>query len=103
MNPFNFSMLILVITVTTVLCAAIYDYRSRLIPNVITFAAMLTGLGLHSIHAGWSGLWFSLGGLALGGGIRMTKGSPPRSPREPGFAGTPPSFGAKALPFSQSS
>lgn len=71
MNPFNFSMLILVITVTTVLGAAIYDYRSRLIPNVITFAAMLTGLGLHSIHAGWSGLWFSLGGLALGGGMLL--------------------------------
>lgn len=71
MNPFNFSMLILVITVTTVLSAAIYDYRSRLIPNMITFAAMLTGLGLHSIHTGWSGLWFSFGGLALGGGMLL--------------------------------
>lgn len=71
MNPFNFSMLILVITVTTVLSAAIYDYRSRLIPNVITFAAMLTGLGLHSLHTGWNGLWFSFSGLALGGGMLL--------------------------------
>lgn len=71
MNPFNFPMLILVITVVTVLSAAIYDYRSRLIPNVITFAAMLTGLVLHSAHTGWNGLWFSFAGLGLGGGMLL--------------------------------
>jgi len=71
MNPFNFPMLILVITGVTVLSAAIHDHRSRLIPNRITFAAMLAGLVLHGVHAGWSGLWFSFTGLALGGGMLL--------------------------------
>jgi len=71
MNPFNFQLWILIIATATVLSAAINDYRTRLIPNAITFAAMLAGLAMHGLHSGWNGLFFSLSGLAAGGGLLL--------------------------------
>ncbi len=47
------------------------DYRSRLIPNFITFAAMLAGLAMHGLHNGWDGLSYSLSGLVTGGGLLL--------------------------------
>ena len=69
MNTFNFQIWILIAATVTVLSAAVNDYRSRLIPNFITFAAMLTGLAMHGLHNGWNGLSYSLSGLAVGGGL----------------------------------
>lgn len=71
MNPFKLPALILAATVITVISAAIYDYRSRVIPNLITFTAMAAGLALHGAQAGWSGLWFSFQGLVLGGAMLL--------------------------------
>jgi len=67
----NFQLWISIVATATVLSAALHDYRSRLIPNVITFAAMLTGLAMHGLHNGWSGLSYSLSGLAVGGGLLL--------------------------------
>ena len=71
MNPFSFQFWVLIFTVITVLSAAVYDYRTRLIPNVITFTAILAGLLVHGWRNGWNGLSFSLLGLAVGGGLLL--------------------------------
>jgi len=71
MNPLNLQLWISIVAVVTVLSAAVIDCRKRLIPNVITFAAMLAGLALHGLHGGWSGLSFSSSGLAVGGGLLL--------------------------------
>jgi prepilin peptidase CpaA len=47
--------------------AAAYDLRSHRIPNLLTYPAMLIGLGLASVSAGLSGLLnHTLGLLAAG-------------------------------------
>lgn len=71
MNPLNFQLWIALVAAATVISAAVIDYRRRLIPNVITFAAMLAGLVLHGLHSGWSGFTFALTGLAVGGGLLL--------------------------------
>ena len=54
-----------------VLAAAVYDVRYRRIPNWLTGAGVLLGLGLNTFLAfggveRWSGLIASAGGLAAG-------------------------------------
>ena len=47
--------------------AAVYDIRYRRIPNWLTLSGTLAGIGLNSfLRHGWSGVAFSLLGLALG-------------------------------------
>lgn len=51
--------------------AAGYDYKSRRIPNFITFSAMVLGLVLNTFQGGFKGLEESLLGLLLGGGLLL--------------------------------
>jgi len=53
-----------------VVAVAIYDLRERRIPNRLVFPAVFVGIALH-LTKGWSGLWLSLGGLALGFGLLL--------------------------------
>lgn len=45
--------------------AAIYDLRTRRIPNWLSLAGMLLGVAVHSAYTGFSGSLESLGGLGL--------------------------------------
>jgi prepilin peptidase CpaA len=49
--------------------AAVQDARQGKIPNLITFPTMAAGILCHSMMEGLHGLFFSLGGLALGIGL----------------------------------
>ena len=44
----------------------IIDIRLRKIPYLLTFPTMILGVIYHCIKFGWDGLFFSLGGLAIG-------------------------------------
>lgn len=53
-----------------VLGAAVYDVRSRRIPNWISMSGVLLGLALNAfLYQGWPGLRLSLQGLAIGFGV----------------------------------
>ena len=59
-----------VVLLIVVLAAAVYDVRSRRIPNWITVSGVALGLGLNSfLYRGLPGLLFALKGLALGFGL----------------------------------
>ncbi len=60
-----------IILALILLAATVTDLRSRRIPNLLTFPAMLLGLALNAAHAGLPGLLFSLGGLGLGLGLML--------------------------------
>jgi prepilin peptidase CpaA len=47
---------------------AVFDLRERRIPNRLVFPAACVGVSLNATR-GWGGLWFGLGGLALGFGL----------------------------------
>ncbi len=49
--------------------AAVFDWRTRRIPNRLTYSAMLGGLALHLVLDGWKGLLHSAGGLLIGGAM----------------------------------
>lgn len=49
-----------------VITAAIFDFRTRKIPNAITLPAALTALLYHSLAPGGSGILLALAGLAVG-------------------------------------
>jgi prepilin peptidase CpaA len=60
---------IMAILLVLVAGAAAYDIPYRRIPNWLTAAGVLSGLGMNMFHyQGWPGLRTSLGGLALGFG-----------------------------------
>jgi prepilin peptidase CpaA len=48
-----------------VIIAAITDIRSRRIPNYLTLAGVLLGIGLNTWLGGWAGLLYSVKGLGL--------------------------------------
>ncbi len=48
-----------------VIVAAAYDIRFRRIPNWLSVAGFLAGLGLNTAFGGWNGLKSSTGGFAL--------------------------------------
>lgn len=60
-------MLKIILTFLIVGAAAVYDYRTRRIPNYITLPALLIGLVLNTYQSGFKGLEESLLGLLLGG------------------------------------
>jgi prepilin peptidase CpaA len=54
----------------TVIAAAMFDMRSRRIPNGVSVAGALMGIGLNAFLAdSASGAWFALKGLLLGFGV----------------------------------
>jgi prepilin peptidase CpaA len=46
--------------------AAVNDFRTGKIPNLLTFPMILFGIIYHSVMSGWNGLGFSFGGLIVG-------------------------------------
>lgn len=58
--------LILIITLTTVIAALIYDLKEGRIPNWITLPAMSAGITYHFCSTGIQGLGFSAAGLIVG-------------------------------------
>lgn len=55
-----------------VLCAAVFDARTRRIPNWLTVSGVLAGVALNTfLYPGMSGLWFAVKGLGLGFGIYL--------------------------------
>ena len=51
---------------------AVYtDTKRGLIPNYLTFPAMMVGIGLNTAVGGWEGLGFASQGLALGLGLLL--------------------------------
>lgn len=61
--------LIPVLAAVVAIIAAVIDVRSRRIPNLLTYSAMLSGLALEAVVYGWRGLLLSLGGGLLFGGV----------------------------------
>lgn len=57
------------LALAVVVASAVYDWRSRKIPNAITLPAIALGLGLYGLAGGVDGLAFSGKGLALGAGL----------------------------------
>jgi prepilin peptidase CpaA len=45
--------------------AAVWDWRSRKIPNWLTVSGVVAGITLHSVLAGWHGALFALAGMGL--------------------------------------
>jgi prepilin peptidase CpaA len=60
---------ILLISACTV--SVVEDVRRQKIPNIVTFSTMVLALIYYGISSGLSGLFFSVGGLALGMGFFM--------------------------------
>jgi len=59
------------ILASILLVATVTDLRSRRIPNLLTYPAMLLALALHTQAQGLPGLFFALTGLALGLGLML--------------------------------
>jgi prepilin peptidase CpaA len=57
--------------IVLVALAAQADVRTRTIPNVITFPALLLGIATHTLLAGREGLGSSLTGMALAGAVLL--------------------------------
>ncbi len=62
-----------VVPMATLLClvvvSAVVDFRSHRIPNILTFPAILIGIGYFTISDGVAGLLFSLSGMTVGLGV----------------------------------
>ena len=56
-----------VVAVSCALLAAVFDIRSRRIPNLLTGPAMLAGLLLHFVAGGWREMLSAFGALLLCG------------------------------------
>src|SRR6478609_6783251 len=56
------------VAVVVALCAAFTDIKDRLIPNRLTYSAVVAGFALQGALRGWNGLLLSAGGILLFGG-----------------------------------
>lgn len=45
--------------------AAVWDWRSRKIPNWLTVSGAVAGITVHAVFDGWQGVGFSLAGMGL--------------------------------------
>ena len=63
------SILACALALALVVACAVFDWRSRRVPNALTLPAIVVGLSLHGLFGGASGILFSLKGLALGAGL----------------------------------
>ena len=59
------------LTLTLTCLAAIWDWRSRKIPNWLTVAGAVAGITLRGVLSGWSGLGFAFAGLVLALGLLL--------------------------------
>jgi len=55
--------------IVLVLSAAVFDFRSRRIPNWLCVAGLLAGVAANAALGGWAGLKGSLAGFAVGFGL----------------------------------
>jgi len=62
--PDNFLVIGLLISV--LVFSAVIDLRTRKIPNIVTYPAMLLAIGYHALASEGAGVYFSLSGLAVG-------------------------------------
>lgn len=62
--PYGYLLAVLLIATFT-------DVKFRRIPNVLTFSTMLVALLVYTLMSGWSGMLFSLKGLACGFGVLL--------------------------------
>ena len=63
--------LIITFAVIFIVACCVVDARTRRIPNVLSFGAMLAGFGLNALYFGVSGLGISLGGLLAAAAILL--------------------------------
>lgn len=69
MADMHVAQFIPIAAITVAALAAISDVRSRRIPNRLTYPAMVAGLALQVTTYGWRGIFSSLGGALLFGGV----------------------------------
>ncbi len=53
-------------TIAIALVAALWDLKTRRIPNVLTFGAALAGIAVHAYLGGWTGAGLSVAGWLVG-------------------------------------
>jgi prepilin peptidase CpaA len=53
------------LTLALTCVAAVWDWRSRRIPNWLTVPGVVAGITLHSVLQGWHGAGFSMAGMGL--------------------------------------
>jgi prepilin peptidase CpaA len=58
-----------IILITLLIVAVINDIRYQKIPNLLTFPAMIMGIGYHIVMNGFDGFIFSIEGLIIGIGL----------------------------------
>jgi prepilin peptidase CpaA len=63
--------LVPMLAVAVALCAAFTDVRERLIPNRLTYSAVVAGFVLQGMLHGWNGVLLSAGGMVLFGGVLL--------------------------------
>lgn len=54
------------VTIGIALVAAVWDLRTRRIPNFLTFGAALAGVAVHAYLGGWTGAGMSVAGWLVG-------------------------------------
>ena len=69
MYPAGLSTVAHAVALIVAVACAVFDWRSRRIPNALTMPALAAGLLIHWFIGGWAGLSFSAKGLALGAGL----------------------------------
>jgi prepilin peptidase CpaA len=69
MDPNNVRWTVYSVAVALVVVCAVFDLRTRRIPNALTIPAIVAGLALHALSDGAAGIGFSAKGLALGAGV----------------------------------
>lgn len=69
MSKFSTEFLFLTAAVVCALAGAVFDVRTRRIPNFITFPGILCGLILHFVVGGWRDLGFAALSCLICGGI----------------------------------
>jgi prepilin peptidase CpaA len=65
-SKMNMSPLLSFFLMSSLIASAVTDLRFAKIPNWITFPTMAAGILYHTVVGGQDGLFYSLGGLALG-------------------------------------
>jgi prepilin peptidase CpaA len=57
--------------IVVAICAGVFDWRDRRIPNWLTVSGLVAGLAVNTVLAGWAGLKASLLGTLLGLGLLL--------------------------------